>query len=356
MTDKPLRTLESLVADARASMPTREESDRRFEARVSGGQAWNDRHLAGPADIAGRGPGAEPERINVVSLPAWLALAERAGVSLIPIRPLAELSVRDYYTVLDQRDDGGMTVAFENAVVAGLQEGEVLRFEQCAPSEIKFNLSSGGEIGNGTIMGHDGRPFPDIWSMRFLDTLFDLGEDKVRAYARPYIEPMTVPGTFEGAEGSWPLEFRVFIRDGNITGIANYYRQVHPDEPGLMEEADLRAAVNGTLRAAQRMLDTMQELNLGIGNRAMAPGTEEHGAAGWDSQDYTLDFLIAADGTPLFLEGGPAGLLFADPCAFLSDEPGPCGLEGVALSTRRPPIPFMTWFSDNPHSRPDMPS
>src|SRR5690606_30773185 len=114
------------------------------------------------------------------------------------------------------------------------------------------------------------------------------------------------------------------------TGVANYYRQMGLDEQRDLPEDEVRSAVNTALSRAERMVSAMMSRGLRVNNRTMRELMERHGAA-WGEMDFTLDFLLAKDGRLLFLEGGPAGLTFADPCAFLTAGAEEIALSGVAL-------------------------
>ncbi|MSU91895.1 hypothetical protein GE300_20255 [Rhodobacteraceae bacterium 2CG4] len=321
-----------------APAPPKSEAERREEivADCARSAAWTEGNLISPEEIRDRQQGGAPARFNVISLPAWIELASRAGVEAIPLRQIAEMPTSEYVLTMDHLTNGKRITEFENQVLGGLRPGEILRFEQVAPMEVKAALAAGGEISAGLIDGVDGRRFPAMYDERFYSTLLDLGAPKIRAYARPFVQPALAEGELNGRDGKWPVEFRVFVVDGEITGVANYYRQMHLDEQRDLGEDGIRSAVDGSLEAAKAMLAEMARLGLTVGSQRLAP-EPEHGG------DFTLDFLLAEDGRVLFLEGGPAGLSFADPCAFLTDGAREISLEGVALSARRPPVPFEDW-------------
>jgi len=319
------------------------EREKEIREEIAAGVKWSEDHLISSEEISCRERDAEPARFNVISLTAWLAIADHAGVPSIPARQIATTCATEYFLVMDALSDGSGIDAFSDEIVENLKEGEILRFEQVAPGDVKASLSDGGEISNGLIRGVDGKMFPEIYDERFYSTLRDLGSAEIRAFVRPYIPPMKESGQFDGADGNWPIEFRVFIRDGQISGLANYYRQMGMGDSGAIPEATIRKAVDGALSSAQAMLDAMQNLGLGIGNKRIAPGSDTAGKEGWDRQDFTLDFLLSAKGEVLFLEGGPAGMTFADPCAFLTEGARTISLEGVALSVKRPPVSMEEW-------------
>lgn len=309
---------------------------------LPGAIAWSRENLIGAAEIPRRSPGADPARFNVLSLPAWLAVAQRAGVPFIPAREIARMDALAFSEAGHQDAAGDDALdRFEAEIISRLGDG-ILRFEQVAPAEIKSARSSGDEMNNGTFYSEPlGRQIVHIFEDRFYTTLTDLGHPEILALARPRVETVDISGTFRGQSGDWPVEFRVFVQNGEVTGISNYYPQIALD-PEIH-----RAAAGEALEAARMICATMQDLRLGVGNHRLCPNSGEAQAradwipGNWGPQDYTLDFLLAASsGRTLFLEGGPAGIQAAHPCCFVSrlDQENP--LHGVAWSADDEPRPL----------------
>lgn len=306
--------------------------------------AWTRENLIAPEDILTRQEGADAMRLNLLSLPAWLAVAQRAGINYIPARPLASVDAEDYIAAFDhpKGPEAANYDIFHKAVIAGITQGEMVRMEQVAPREIKSLMSQGTDMTNGLFELNDGSGlYLDLHEDRFYATFKDLGADQVRAFARPIITPEFIPGTFQGVQGQWPVEFRVYVEDDRIVGISNYYPQV------AMDPEEYRPVMTTVYRLAQDMLDTMQTLHLGVGNHTHC---REFGPRScmvqrpdwqpdiWASQNFTLDFMLREDGLVTFLEGGPAGMSAAHPCCFLQEGrvPEPDFLHGVAYSDHSP--------------------
>ncbi|MBW3243250.1 hypothetical protein KUV57_11135 [Epibacterium sp. DP7N7-1] len=315
---------------------------------------WVRDHLVPSKLILERSSNDAPAAMNIISLPAWLAVAERAGVPMVEAREIASMRTVDYILAMDNLGKEAEIEAFSEKIVSQLKDGEILRLEQVAPGDVKYELSQGNSLSgsnpsspatNGLIRGSDGKLFPDIFGERFYTTLLDLGHDTIRAFARPFIQPLVATGTFpRGSErdGVWPVEFRVFVKDGEITGIANYYRQMDLDDQANIPDDIIKSAVNRSLEATRAMIATMYELGMTVDNKAMSDSFKDRGWK-WGGMDFTLDFLQAEDGRVLFLEGGPPGLHYADPCAFLTEGAERIHLNGVALSTLRAPISLEDW-------------
>jgi hypothetical protein len=310
--------------------------------------AFHADHLIAPTSVGGRRPGDAPARFNLLSLPAWLNVAQAAGLHTIPAIPLTTIPVETLHHAMDHRpNDPVVAAAHADAAAWGdalrrdlhhlhfnslstidgwsYRARTILRFEQCAPGGMKAALSEGR-----SSLGWDPDAIRwdlvcDIWSSRFFDTLSDLCTDTVRPYARPYVPAAQQAAVFEGKAGSWPVEFRVFVRQGRAVGASAYYPQAALPDTWL-------PVARQAISEAQRLCDWMDSVQLGVGNARLCgdvgPGPHGHGAAWipphWGPQDFTLDFLVADTGTGthslMFLEAGPAAWTAAHPCCF-QDQP-----------------------------------
>lgn len=273
-------------------------------------QAWSRDNLTRSEDLNLN----TPAQFNTLSLPAWLKIAELAGVEHIPAREIASLEVPGDL-------DDPILNKMGDMVAEALKDGEMLRMEQVAPAEVKHLMSSGAPMGDGSFPDYKGERCFFLAEDRFYQTFRDLAEDTMRAYARPIIPTKKIPGEFRGDVGEWPEEIRVFIENGEITGLSNYYIQVgmNPDDhAGIVFEA---------YRKSRQMLDLMEECDLWPNNR--------HLGSGEDKASFTLDFIHHADGRLLFLEGGPEGGRAANPCCFVREDIV-LPMHGVALDQTGP--------------------
>lgn len=261
----------------------------------------------------------DPVTFNTLSLPAWLKVAELAGLDFIPAREIHSMPTE----AMEKHSSGEDVNEFEieeQKMLAALGPGEMLRMEQVAPAEIKHERSSGQDMGNGTFYSdHFKRPILNLFEDRYYTTLLDLAEDQIRAYARPIITPRMISGEFNNEAGNWPEEFRVYIRDGQITGVSNYYPQV------VMTPQEHAEVMAGAVHAAQIMVDFMNEKKITCDNATFRIPEGE-------TFSCTLDFLIREDGKLLFLEGGPEGGRGAHPCCFLGPDGFKSELEGAVFS------------------------
>lgn len=323
------------VEKMRADMERQIEENRKRRAQEL---AWNQTNLLDAAGIQAHSMG--PARFNFLSLSAWLAVADRAGVPFIPATFLAALPIEDYTQSIDGCENEATFAFLKTANQLGADE--MVRFEQCGPGSLKGSLAQGDGVSAGTYAHHEtGAPMLDIFDPRTYETLLSLGDTHLRAYRRPLIKTTNQRGAWQNRtwdgddalEGEWPVEFRVFIREGSVTGVSNYYPQMTlPDAflPQAREAAQL----------ATKMVTWMATHQLGVGNGEMCADTgpdepekrKPWVPEAWGSQDFTLDFLLTDTGSLTFLEGGPGGFRAAHPCCF---ETGPMGrdhmLTGIKL-------------------------
>lgn len=303
-------------------------TERSLEERLRKQRDWTRETLTRPDRFPDLVASGHPVMFNTLSLPGWLRVAEMASVPYIPAREIMSFPVETYYSAAREDEEAGAALdRHERDIPATLVEGEMLRMEQVAPAEIKHQRSCGEAMGNGSFYSeHFGADILNLYEDRFLMTLMDASEDAVRAYARPIVTPEMIPGEFQGRSGEWPEEFRVFVKDGEVRGVSNYYPQV------VMDPDVSAARMAEAVTQARRLIGFMNEHRITVNNAKFR--TEEDAGI-----SCTLDFMTTASGDVLLLEGGPEGLRGAHPCCFLDgaeclkthDGKGP--LEGAVFST-----------------------
>jgi len=304
-------------------------------------QDWHAARLCDADALARQPEGGDPLRFNILSLPAWLAVAARAGVASIPASEIASMRAGDFR--LESEGDDDPSLVFETAILDALGADEVLRFEHVASSEVKHDMSEGQPLRNGTFWSPPfNRWMVPLFDERFYTTLLDFAPDRIRAYARPKIRTHLVPGQFRDHDGAWPVEFRVFVVGGRVVGVSNYYPQV------ALEVEAWRGRARECVDLAQEILDAMERLHIGVGNCRLCPdaGDPDRASdwipAAWGPQDFTLDFLLDAEAEKMvLLEGGPAGLQAAHPCCFTPRRGHPAEvLSGAVFAEDAEPIPL----------------
>lgn len=159
-------------------------------------------------------------------------------------------------------------------------------------------------LSNEVIARSDLSPFDP----RAVDIILEYPADSIQVWRRPWVQALQVDG--------YPVEFRVFVRDGSIQGIASYY----PQRP-LPVTPEMLAYVEGCREATYNILAHLVRSQ----ERPWMPSYEKRYSDQLPSA--TLDFLVDTSGQVLFLEAGPPLGAGAHPCAFIDRDE----MSGVAL-------------------------
>ncbi len=247
------------------------------------------------------------------SLVAWLGLAERAGIPAVRAEVVETLNIDAVLRSDDPQAEGApQVIARLEAINEGLPVGEMLRWDCCAGFEIKAALSEGRLPEGGECqVGLDPRSF---------DLLYEFPAESIAVVQRPWVKA-------QGLDG-YPVEFRVYVAQGKIHAVANYYLQRPlPDSPAIQE------AVQAAMRSTQALIAQAQQ-------EALAPAMPGQNDPQGDWAG-TLDFLVAEDGQVLFLEAGPGWGWGAHPCVFLQPDERTVDLvEGLKLGSGLPTLPL----------------
>ena len=254
------------------------------------------RHAAAKAPFEAPGTGA----FIGTSLRAWLDVMEAAGIPTIPAEAVVKLRRETFlgfeYSEVEEPE------AWEQfgAAIAAIPDSHMARWDACSSLDLKFAMAEKQPFGKHARQLSTGDP-------RAFDILADYPADEFTVWARPWVQAKMLDG--------YPVEFRVFVKDSQVLGVASYYPQRPlPDTPemrGLAEQC-----VELTRKALRHLENTGQYPWLVNYARHFAEGTV----------NATLDFLVRPDNQVVFLEAGPPYGAGAHPCTFI-DRP----IEGVAL-------------------------
>lgn len=274
---------------------------------------------------------------STMSLGNWMVLCDAAGVETIPSRLGG---VVNPVMILDIAENGlkDCWMSDLQAFLQGFQdiaEDEVIRFDVSAPSEVKAAMTLGRDGGETPAWkGYDrkasGHVFPHITDKRLVDNLMANPENSSPVWIRKWVEPVMLPGDRdkgyqkavlpehrmpdgehlpEGSGSLFPCEWRVYVKNGRIVAISNYYTAISrgdtpEDEAIALEMArQARAATERLLEG----LDTCKAI-------PHHPMYEHRETLDPDGVHFTLDFLEARDDTAptgrrlVMIEGGPAHL------------------------------------------------
>lgn len=243
------------------------------------------------------------DKFCTVSLFNWLTACRAANLPFVPateiwrgpVQSLLQYDVEEGEHVKDLR-------SFSDTVEAARAPNTMFRWDCCAPYEVK------GRLGNGQPEWSEDFLYLPIDDPRAFDLLFEYPRLDMAVWQRPWVKAKIVDG--------YPVEFRSFIKDGEVIGVASYY----PQRP-LPDIYHLTALEVGALT------ETLVE-------HIPAPVWVPHdGGAGHWRQDVvhgTADWLMTEDERLLFLEGGPPFGAGAHPCCFIERDE----INGVALSSK----------------------
>ena len=236
-------------------------------------------------------------RFDTLSLGCWMAVAGAAGVPAVPIELAGEL---DHTTLAAGRLDP----VLEH--LPGVDIPGMVRLDYAAGARIKIDKAFAGQTApstiNGARLGQDGRARLDLDERLTTGALAYAGVagwETVPVWFRPWIEAaeIAVPRRrfLGGGTDSWPLEWRVFVKQGAASGISAYYVQAPVRQVDDTVRASARAAVQQTERLIAHLEAT--------GIQPWHPRYLDRLPP--DSLDFTLDFIARPDGSVLLLEAGP---------------------------------------------------
>lgn len=264
---------------------------------------------------------------DVMSLGNWLTIAAASGIPFIPARLLGSprsLALfsdgmgnprPDHYRVeLEQLDEAIQSIA----------DNEMLRFDHCGSGALKSRISKGQpEIAGdarGVIRGHNGQ-LDHILCERLVESFLNSISNYMPVWARPIVKPKVQPGWdfHTGHSGMWPCEWRVYVREGRITGVSNYYPQ------SAASEDDLKYA-KVAFAYVQKLIEAMDVLKIYPHHPRYVAEFEPETAS------FSADFICTEDNNLVFIEGGPAHIynppFGGSPCCFNPHD----GINGVALA------------------------
>lgn len=269
------------------NLPSAEEIERRAA----------ERHENGKASVN------EPGRFIATSLGAWLKRAQDSGISSVNAVRIADVPRKALMEIEEQSPEH--EVIWNNLVKAknSIEDGHMVRWDACSHSELKWVMGESGKTKDQRIeAGRDTYP-----CMRVYELHYEYPADIIPVWSRPWIDALEVDG--------FPVEFRVFVRDSKVIGVASYYPQrALPSTPEIYG-------------FASRCKEMATQLVKHLDESCERPWLDAF-AAKFNPElvNATMDFLVSSSGDVLFLEAGPPFGAGAHPCAFID-----CEISGVAL-------------------------
>lgn len=243
-----------------------------------------------------------PRPFWTVSLGHWLQLAREAGTPHVDAVRIATVRVADlmYYDV--EGPHRARLKAAWDAMTAARRPGTMLRWDCGASAHLKH------------LMARGRLPADEVEELQTLtidERIFDMSSeypsDEIDVWQRPWIRDRMA------VVDGYPVEYRAFIRHGDVVGVSSYY----PQRPLPRNDAEIGAVH----RLAQGLADTLAERTPltwphPLPGHPEAPGQSEDAVTGPRGVHATADFAVTRDTGVLLIEGGPPHFAGAHPCCF----------------------------------------
>lgn len=247
-----------------------------------------------------------------VSLEAWLAVTKAAGVPSVPATKIFELPRKVFLNFEENPNPDEPTWRALAAATKAVPAEHMLRWDPCSGYELKRAMAYGNPIVEACRNLHPDDP-------RAFDIIYEYPADIVPIWSRPWITTLQ--------EAKFPVEFRVFVENNEILGVASYY----PQRP-LPNTFEIQGYVDQAYTHTESILEHLKESKQFPWTAAMAVAPAASATVANSKRfqlnkvSATLDFLVTIQGDVLFLEAGPPYGAGAHPCAFLGQR-----ITGVAL-------------------------
>lgn len=268
----------------------------------------------------------EDRFFNALSLGNWLYIAAAAQVPIVQARMLGVAKCLNLFSDAmgnPRNDHTKEDLERLDEDIQTIRDDEMLRFDACGSSVLKADISEGkGYIAGqsrGYIRSQNGH-VDHFLCKRLADAFLWHTEEQMPVWARPIIKARQREGWnfHTGQLGTWPVEWRVYVENGKVRGVSNYYPQA-PAPQSDMPQALAAVELTETLMEAMRVMNVLPH----------HPRYEK--SLDVTKQSFSADFIVREDGKMLFLEGGPAHILSpafgAHPCCFNPH----VGIDGIAL-------------------------
>lgn len=239
-------------------------------------------------------------RFIASSLGAWLEEVAIAGLAHVPAKKIFSMPYKEFFN----EEEAPKAWVELNQALSEVPKTDMVRWDPASGLELKDLMDSATpELRTNYLGGMD--------DPRAVDIIFEYPADEIPVWSRPWHKALL--------EGSHPVEFRVFVQDSKVIGVANYYIQRSlPDKP------QTHTFIKDCITQSERLIASLVA-------RDRMPWMASYEGAGLNPKtvNATLDFLICSQTLrAVFLEAGPAYGAGAHPCAFMG-----AAVSGVALGT-----------------------
>ena len=241
------------------------------------------------------------EKFNVFSLLDWLEIARKADIPHIPVIDSMQLTFQDL------EKDAVDFSAFRN-----LKPGVMSRWDFAGSSDLKMKMDQY----NKTLTSEDAEIMHPSDDIRFMNTVMDyVASDTTKPMLDVPLYVVTRPWEDALIENGYPVEYRVFVEEGQVVGVSSYYLQ----RP-LQVSRKRCSEMYDCLVYTEALIDKLPAVE-DWGNYGRLPKPE---------LNFTADFLVSSSKGVMYLEGGPGHYVDggAHPCCFV-----PGQTYGIALSS-----------------------
>ena len=233
---------------------------------------------------------------NVFALGDWLQLCEQVGIAHVPATRVATVAVEKLLQFDVPPADPDL-VAFFAAAEAAKQPNTILRWDACAPEIVKHRLSKGSPEWDAEIL-----EWFTIDDPRAFDILYAYPDGETSVWSRPWVTAAICE--------NYPIEYRVFVHNGDLVGVSNYYVQRPLCDAVGDPLGGVQHDVSESIALTERLAEALP-IPIRFGTAAQRVPS--------DSRSFTADFMRLKSGELVFLEAGPPFGAGAHPCCFPVD-------------------------------------
>ncbi len=244
----------------------------------------------------------------VTSLTQWMKAISSSNVMQVGAYPFAEILASDWKSMETPSKESEARLRHVAELIKQelkAYETFMVRWDFCSGSDLKYVMSKGSPKTEELTEAKRNLQLDDP---RAFEILFDYPYERIPVVSREWREPKVIDG--------FPVEFRAFVQNNEIIGIASYY----PQRP-LLDNAEIMKYVEKVRLSTNVIIKHI----LDAGEYPWVLGYES--AFERNTINASIDFLIDVGGDAVFLEAGPAWGFGSHPCAFLGGE-----VKGLALA------------------------
>ena len=174
----------------------------------------------------------DADGFNVVSLGAWIRLCEAVSLPCVPAEPVASI---DIHLLMNWDVEQGPALRqFFTTIERAKRPHTMLRWDCCAPSDVKARMAVGRPAWSPTLTEHFRIDDPRAFTI-----MTEYPGNTMTVWRRPWMNAAVVD--------RYPVEYRVFVEAGAVIGISSYYPQRPLDQADTLQDIFRLNVMAGTL-------------------------------------------------------------------------------------------------------------